>query len=176
MHLTNTIVTALLLASSALAQTQSKCVTTCETSHREVSACNGDETGQALDDCTCASFQGPSDPMLVCIKACPAADVAAFAAGIPAECRSKLFPNVSVASGSGSSTASPTQTKSSSSATTTGLSTGSMTTSATATGTTTQTTTSTTATASSSTKAGVAAVNQPAGVAMAIGVLAAFAI
>jgi hypothetical protein len=110
--------------------------------------------------------------MLVCIKSCPAADVAGFAASIPAECRGELFPNVSVASGS--STASPTQTESSSSTTTTGSSAGSMTTGAAATGTTTHTTTS--AAAASSTHAGLAAVNQPAGMVIAIGVLAAFAI
>ncbi|GIK07653.1 hypothetical protein Aspvir_003319 [Aspergillus viridinutans] len=176
MHLTNTIVTALLLASSALAQSQSQCVTSCETSHLEVSACEGNETGQALADCTCASFQGPSDPMLVCIQSCPAADVAAFAAGIPAECRGKLFPDITVATGSGSGTASQTQTKSSSSTTTTGSSTGSTTTGAAATGTTAHATTTTTAAASSSTKTGLAAANQPAGMVMAIGVLAAFAI
>ncbi|GFF48063.1 hypothetical protein IFM46972_08455 [Aspergillus udagawae] len=177
MHLTSTVVTALLLASSALAQSQSQCVTSCETSHLEVSACEGNETGQALADCTCASFMGPTDPMLVCIKSCPTADVAAFAAGIPAECRGKLFPNVTVTSGSGSSSASPTQTESSTSATTTGSSAGSMTTAAAATGTTTHATTTTSAAAaSSSTKTGIAAVNQPAGMVMAMGVLAAFAI
>ncbi|KAF4153011.1 hypothetical protein CNMCM8927_006254 [Aspergillus lentulus] len=172
MHLTNTIITALLVASSALAQSQSQCVTNCETSNLEVSACEGNETGQALADCTCASFQGPSDPMLVCIKSCPAADVAAFAAGIPAECRDKLLPDISVASGSGSGTASPTRTGSTSSAATTA---GSMTTTgAAATRTTTHATT--TASASSSTQTGLAVINQPAGMVMAVGVLAAFAI
>jgi cobalamin biosynthesis Mg chelatase CobN len=176
MHLTSTVVTALLLASSTLAQSQSQCVTNCETSNLEVSACEGNETGQALADCTCASFMGPTDPMLVCIKSCPGADVAAFAAGIPDECRGKLFPNVTVASGSGGASASPTRTESSSSATTTSSSAGSMTTGAAATGTTTHATTTTSAAASSSTKSGIAAVNQPAGMVIAIGVLAAFAI
>ncbi|RHZ60712.1 uncharacterized protein CDV56_108106 [Aspergillus thermomutatus] len=168
MRPTTSLWTAVLLASSALAQSQSQCVTNCETSHLESSACQGDETGQALADCTCASFQGPKDPMIVCIKACPAADVAAFAAGIPTECRGKLFPEISAVSSSG--TASQTQTEISSSAATTSSSAmGSKTTVTTATG-------PTTAAAASSTHTGLAAMNQPAGMVMAIGVLAAFAI
>lgn len=160
MHLTSSIWTALLLASSALAQTQnqSQCITTCVNNNLRSSWCDGGETGDALASCTCASYQGPSDPLIVCVKSCPAADVAQFAAKIPEKCRGTLFPGVTVAS---------------STATTNQSAKGGITT---ATSTMTQATTTTPATAASSTHTGLAAVNQPAGMVMAMGVLAAFAI
>jgi hypothetical protein len=91
---------ALLLLSSpllALAQNDGACVTSCETTDAISSFCNGDETGAALDQCECQSFEAGA-PLINCVKACPADQISAFAAGVPASCRGQLFPGVSVSS------------------------------------------------------------------------------
>ena len=107
------------IASISLAQTTNgPCVQSCTTSKPTSDLCNGDETGAALDSCTCATFQKPGLPLITCIKACPADEIAIFAGHIPASCRNSIFPGVSASTsstGTGASTSSgaPTQTLSS---------------------------------------------------------------
>ncbi|CRG83019.1 hypothetical protein PISL3812_00367 [Talaromyces islandicus] len=96
----------LLILLSSGAVSLSSCVTNCIARYPENSACTGHETGQALADCTCATFNGHNDPLLVCIRACPSSDVADFATNIPTECRSTLVPGVTATATATSSTAS----------------------------------------------------------------------
>jgi hypothetical protein len=111
---------------TTLAQNDGACVTSCETTDPVSSFCNGDETGAALDACTCQSFEAGAS-LINCIKACPADQVSAFAAGVPASCRGQLFPGVSVStsgsaapstSASGSPAGSATTSRSSATGTT----------------------------------------------------------
>ncbi|CAL5874954.1 uncharacterized protein PFLUO_LOCUS9257 [Penicillium psychrofluorescens] len=105
----------------------SQCVTACETDHPVISMCNGNETGKALAECTCASFTDTS-PMIKCIKKCPTADQSQYAAGLPSLCRGELFPGVQVSSttatsasgGATSAGASPSQSTAASPTTTNG--------------------------------------------------------
>ncbi|KAJ6038284.1 uncharacterized protein N7446_005098 [Penicillium canescens] len=117
------------LTSSTWAAQYSQCVETCLTSHPILSSCDGDEEGQALADCTCASFIGGNqDPMIKCIKECPTADQSEYSSTLPDECRGELFPGVEVSSTTATSvsggpassgTRSPSRNSSSTSTTTT---------------------------------------------------------
>lgn len=101
----------LLLALPAVLAATGDCVKSCETSHPVLSICDGDETGQALDDCMCQTYEGAA-PMIDCIKGCPADQVNDFANNvIPDECRPALFPDVS-GDGSSSKTSSGSDSQS----------------------------------------------------------------
>ncbi|PMD49620.1 uncharacterized protein K444DRAFT_622693 [Hyaloscypha bicolor E] len=88
------------LLSLTLAQTTTTppCVASCEKTSAASSTCNGNETGAALDQCTCDSLIGTS--LITCIQACPSSEISVFAAGVPALCRGTLFPGVTVSSSS----------------------------------------------------------------------------
>jgi hypothetical protein len=107
----------LLILPAVLSQTTATppCVSTCETSHPALSFCNGDETGQALDDCTCQSFENAPD-LISCIQACPADQASFFISQLPQECAGELFPSDSTtstttSSGNAETTSSPTTAK-----------------------------------------------------------------
>ncbi|KIN01361.1 hypothetical protein OIDMADRAFT_29034 [Oidiodendron maius Zn] len=107
----------LLILPAVLSQTTATppCVSTCETTHPALSFCNGDETGQALDDCTCESFENAPD-LISCIKACPADQASFFTSQLPQECAGALFPSDSTtstttSSGNAETTSSPTTAK-----------------------------------------------------------------
>jgi len=86
-----------------LAQNSSNppCIKDCVSKNLVSSQCDGDETGAALDRCECATFRGATR-MLTCVKACPTAEQAVFAGGLPELCREALLPGVTPATGSGS--------------------------------------------------------------------------
>jgi hypothetical protein len=100
-----------LLATSALAQDNDPpCIKACTSGHAISSECNGDETGAALDQCLCATFESSvATPLLTCVKACSASDQAVFAANLPALCRAQVLPGVTPASTTGGGS-SPTTT------------------------------------------------------------------
>ncbi|QKX64088.1 uncharacterized protein TRUGW13939_11261 [Talaromyces rugulosus] len=100
----------LLLILSSHTVSLSSCITNCIARYPENSACTGSESGQALADCTCATFNGYNDQLLVCARGCPSTDVAAFATNIPTECRSTLLPGVSATATATSEMASATAT------------------------------------------------------------------
>lgn len=88
-----------LLALPLLAVTQSTqpaCVQSCFSAHPSSSWCDGDETGDALDTCTCTGLSYAT-AMLSCIKKCPTADQEKYAATVPERCRSELLPGVKAA-------------------------------------------------------------------------------
>ncbi|KAK1760344.1 hypothetical protein QBC47DRAFT_408421 [Echria macrotheca] len=123
-----TLITLLATSQSlVLAQSQTPaCIKDCTTKNAVSSQCNGDETGAALDKCLCNTFAGAT-AMFTCVKACPAADQAVFAADVPASCRSSLLPGVTPASstsgsdsGSGSSSTPTASSGGQGSSTTTG--------------------------------------------------------
>lgn len=107
-------------------QDNGPCVKACPA---KSSACDGDETGSALDQCTCASFSLNNDPLVTCVQQCPESEQIIFANNLPALCNSLLFPDLdlgdsSSASGAtlentASSASGPQETASSTSATTT---------------------------------------------------------
>lgn len=131
------------------------------TENPTLSMCDGNETGQALDDCTCASIT-PTTPMIECIKQCSTTDQSAYAASLPSECRGTLFPGVSVTPSSGSG------------ATTSGQSTQTVaSTDATSKATSTSATNAATSTAAKSANDAIRA--DPTAIAMVMGIAAAFA-
>lgn len=84
----------LLILLSSHTVSLSSCITNCIARYPENSACTGSETGQGLADCTCATFNGYNDKLLVCARGCPSSDVADFATNIPTQCRSTLLPGI----------------------------------------------------------------------------------
>ncbi|RVX66690.1 hypothetical protein B0A52_09503 [Exophiala mesophila] len=58
------------------------------------SACDGDETGTALDQCTCASFSLTNDFVIDCVKECPEDEQIVYANKLPALCNAVLFPDL----------------------------------------------------------------------------------
>lgn len=107
-RLTPTVALALLtlinLPALILADSEPPCVAKCISANPTPSLCNGDETGSALDDCTCKSYE--SAPALIsCINACAAAQANAFASNIPTECRGTLFPKFPGVNAGGSAAA-----------------------------------------------------------------------
>lgn len=121
-----TILALLHLPALILSQSDSSsnppCVASCVTKNPTSSQCNGDETGSALDDCTCKSYESAS-ALIGCINKCPAAQANAFASNVPEECRATLFPNFpgvkagGAAAGLTSTTAAATSTATSASGT-----------------------------------------------------------
>jgi hypothetical protein len=87
-----TVLVLLHLPALILSSSNPPCVANCITNNSTSSTCNGDETGSALDDCTCKSYESGVD-LIKCINNCPAAQANAFASNVPKECRAKLFPN-----------------------------------------------------------------------------------
>ncbi|KAL4812149.1 hypothetical protein BDW67DRAFT_188973 [Aspergillus spinulosporus] len=112
------------LATPTIADTQyPACVETCITENPTSSWCDGTETGQGLDQCTCDSLAGSL--MVECIQECSPSDQQDYAAGIPSLCRDKLFPASTTStprSGSAAETSSSTSsTETSSESTTTSI-------------------------------------------------------
>ena len=105
-----TLIAGALTASCALAQSTSPaCISDCSKKNAFSSHCDGDETGAALDQCTCASWLGGGgDPMIRCIRACPASDQSVFASKLPELCRNDILPGVTASSAAPTST--PTNT------------------------------------------------------------------
>ncbi|KAM0329476.1 hypothetical protein ACHAQA_004785 [Verticillium albo-atrum] len=91
--------TLLALPLLTLAQDRPACVSTCIENNLMSSQCDGDESGAALDRCTCNTLNGSN--MVACINECTPADQASYAANVPELCRDTLFPNADD-SGSGS--------------------------------------------------------------------------
>lgn len=91
-----TILALLHLPALILSQSDSSsnppCVASCVTKNPTSSQCNGNETGTALDDCTCKTYESAS-ALISCINKCPAAQANDFASNVPEECRATLFPN-----------------------------------------------------------------------------------
>ncbi|KAL4799461.1 hypothetical protein BDV19DRAFT_355170 [Aspergillus venezuelensis] len=77
-----------------LAQTSSypPCVRDCITNNPGLSWCDGDETGQALDECTCASYS-ETDPLIICLRQCTPSEQGEFAGVLPDLCRDDLLPD-----------------------------------------------------------------------------------
>lgn len=96
-----------LVPSLVLCESAGPCADSCGNSHPTASFCNGDETGSALDDCLCQSYLSAPD-LIGCIRACPSAQVSAFAAEVPTKCRSTLFPGVNAAPAGTATTAATT--------------------------------------------------------------------
>lgn len=69
-----------------------ECIRSCITNNSFSSFCDGDESGQDLDKCTCESLVGV--PMIKCMQDCPVSNQALYAAKLPAMCRNTLFPAV----------------------------------------------------------------------------------
>ncbi|KAK4443729.1 hypothetical protein QBC34DRAFT_443083 [Podospora aff. communis PSN243] len=106
MHLSPSLLLTTLLASAALAQTipNPPCIQDCVTKNLNSSHCDGDETGEALDRCTCASHLN-APRRFECVKTCSKEDQAIYAGKLPALCREQLLPGITaVTTGSGSST------------------------------------------------------------------------
>jgi len=120
MHFLITALGFILASSPALADTTNgPCVKACFSQHAISSQCNGDETGAALDQCTCASFvTSVAAPLLSCVKACPADQQSIFAGNLPSSCRGQVLPGVTPAASG--TTPSPTAGGQSSSTTSTG--------------------------------------------------------
>ena len=74
------------------------CVTSCFSTDPISSTCTGDETGQALDQCTCNSFSPSGDPLITCIQQCPEDQQLQYAQGLPDLCNQVLFPNLDLSS------------------------------------------------------------------------------
>lgn len=106
---TRTVLFPLLLSTSLLcsliqAQTENgPCVQSCFTSNPKSSFCDGDEEGDALDQCQCASYSLTGDPQIECIKACPEDQQLTFANNLPDLCNSLLFPNLDLSDDNASS-------------------------------------------------------------------------
>ncbi|KIX02404.1 uncharacterized protein Z518_08345 [Rhinocladiella mackenziei CBS 650.93] len=103
-----------------------ECVSSCLSTNPIASACDGTETGEALDQCTCASFSPSGDPLISCVQQCPEDQQLAYAESLPSLCNQVLFPNLDLGSSpdpTAVNTAAPASTglgeSSSSSATTT---------------------------------------------------------
>ncbi|KEF59055.1 uncharacterized protein A1O9_03898 [Exophiala aquamarina CBS 119918] len=118
---TRTVLFPLLLSTSLLcsliqAQTDNgPCVQSCFTSNPKSSFCDGDEQGDALDQCRCASYSLNGDPQIACIQACPQDQQLIFANDLPDLCNSLLFPNLDL-SGDNASSATAENTVSAASA------------------------------------------------------------
>lgn len=98
---------AMLFAGTCAAQSKyPECIQTCITQNRSSSWCDGDETGEELDECICSGL-GMS-PMVQCTKdKCSKDDQAVYAGRLPDLC-SNIFPDV----GPNTSAAPPSATKS----------------------------------------------------------------
>jgi hypothetical protein len=72
-----------------------QCIQACINEHPTSSSCNGDEKGDALTSCTCASLAN-AGLLIGCVKSCPAADQAVYAASVPEKCRSEMLPSVTI--------------------------------------------------------------------------------
>jgi hypothetical protein len=81
-------------ATSVLAADLPDCPQKCVDNNPTSSWCDGDEKGQDLDDCTCASYFGSL--MVQCIMKCPDKDQSAFKATLPKSCRDGVMPDVDV--------------------------------------------------------------------------------
>lgn len=88
------------------------CIQSCITNDPVSDQCNGDETGDALDRCTCASFDGSS--LIDCVKDCPKDQQSEYASVLPDSCRSELLPGADSDGGGSSSSASGSATGSTS--------------------------------------------------------------
>ncbi|EXJ80759.1 hypothetical protein A1O3_07043 [Capronia epimyces CBS 606.96] len=72
------------------------CITNCDititpTNPRKAT-CKGDETGKALEKCTCDAFMANNDPMILCVQKCPEDQQLAYAKNLPNLCGKTLFP------------------------------------------------------------------------------------
>ncbi|KAK4182150.1 hypothetical protein QBC35DRAFT_194105 [Podospora australis] len=90
----------LLLASPVLTQrtTNPPCVQDCITKNLASSFCDGDETGAALDKCTCDTYtSGNAGRAASCVKQnCSREDQVVYARYIPTLCRDQFFPGLQV--------------------------------------------------------------------------------
>ena len=76
----------------------------CITKNLNSSHCDGNDTGAALDQCTCASHLN-APRRFECVKTCSKEDQAVYAGKLPALCREQLLPGITPSTtGSGSST------------------------------------------------------------------------